>query len=148
MMWRSEVSSFLSHALEYGKLGYRVFPLKPGTEEPLISDWQEKATWDEAQIREWWRKWPNANIGIATGQCRDGYFVVLDYDPRKGGDWEKRLSAGMLHSTWIVKTPSGGRHFYYQTPRPMPSVELEPGVYLKGMGDYVVATPSWVRFAR
>jgi hypothetical protein len=149
-MVRSPVAkddSFLSHALGYGKLGYRVFPLKPGTEEPLIPDWQEKATWEETQIREWWGRWPNANIGIATGQCRDGYFVVLDYDPRKGGDWEKHLSAGMPSSTWIVKTPYGGRHFYYKTSEPMPSAKLKPGVYLRGIGDYVVAPPSWVRFA-
>jgi hypothetical protein len=81
----AEVSPFLPYALEYGKLGFRVFPLKPGTDEPLIPDWQEKATWEEAQIREWWTRWPNANIGIATGRYRDGYFIVLEFPPRKGG---------------------------------------------------------------
>jgi hypothetical protein len=144
----AESGSFLPYALKYGKLGLRVFPLKPGTEEPLIPDWQEKATWEEAQIREWWEKCPNANIGIATGQARDGYFIVLEYDPRKGGDWKKHIAAGMLPSTWIAITPYGGRHFYYRTPEPMPSVELGPGVYVRGMGDYVVAPPSWVRFAQ
>jgi hypothetical protein len=81
----AEVSPFLPYALQYGKLGFRVFPLKPGTDEPLIPDWQEKATWEEAQIREWWTRWPNANIGIATGRYRDGYFIVLEFPPRKGG---------------------------------------------------------------
>jgi hypothetical protein len=142
----TEVGLFLSHALEYGRLGFRVFPLKPGAEEPLIPDWREKATWDEAQIRKWWTRWPNANIGIATGQARDAYFVVLEYDPRKGGDWKKHLSAGILSITWIAKTPYGGLHFYYRTSEPMPSVEIEPGVYLRGIGDYVVAPPSFVRF--
>jgi hypothetical protein len=140
-----EVGSFLRYALAYGRLGFRVFPLKPGTEEPLIPDWQEKATWDEVQILEWWTEWPNANIGIATGQAKDVYFIVLEYDPRKGGDWKKHLSAGMLSITFVTETPYGGRHFYYKTLEPIPSVELEPGVYLKGMGDYVAAPPSFVR---
>jgi len=141
----AEVSPFLPHALKYGNLGYRVFPLKPGTEEPLIPDWQGKATWDEGQIREWWGKWPKANIGIATGRGRDGFFCVLEYDPQKGGNWEEDFSAGLLPLTWIVQTPKGGRHFYYKTPEPMRSRELRPGVYLRGEGDYVVAPPSRVR---
>ncbi len=141
----AEVSPFLRHALEYGKLGFRVFPLKPGTEQPLIPDWQEKATWEESQIREWWTRWPNANIGIATGRGLGGYFCVLEFDPSKGGDFEKYLSAGMLPTTWTVRTPKGGRHFYYRTREPMPSAELGPGVYLRGEGDYVVAPPSLVR---
>jgi len=145
----AELRAFLSHALAYGELGLRVFPLKPGTEEPLIPDWQEKATWDERQIREWWGKWPTANIGIAFGRCKDRYFVVLDYDPRKGSAWREQLLehhlAAVFPIPWIVQTPNDRRHFYYKSPESRPSAELAPDVYLRGEGDYGVAPPSCLR---
>src|SRR5687767_12174305 len=39
------------------------------------------ASADEAIVRDWWRLSPAANIGIATGS-----LIVLDIDPRHGGD--------------------------------------------------------------
>jgi hypothetical protein len=135
-------TNFLAAALWYAKLGFRVFPLKPGTKEPLIKDWPNKATWDEAQIREWWGKWPDANIGIATGRYRDGYFCVLDFDPRNGGDWYGDVGEDILPPTWVVHTGGGGRHYYYKTPYPLRGRKLKDGVDLKGEGGYVVAPPS------
>jgi hypothetical protein len=124
------------------KLGLRVFPLVPGKKTPLIPNWQNEATTDEAKIREWWTRWPNANIGIVTGEYRDGYFYVLDFDPRNGGDWWDDVGEDVLPPTWVVHTPSGGRHFYYKTPYPLRSRKLKNGVDLKGEGGYVVAPPS------
>ena len=134
---------FLAYALGYGpKLGFRVIPLRPGKKTPLIDDWPNKATWDEAQIREWWRKWPNANIGILTGRYRDGYFIVLDFDPRNGGDWWDELEADILPDTWVVHTPSGGRHFYYRTTELWRCEKFPHGLDLRGEGGYVVTPPS------
>jgi len=134
---------FLTYALGYGpKLGFRVIPLKPGKKTPLIDDWPNKATWDEAQIREWWAKWPNANIGILTGRYRDGFFIVLDFDPRNGGDWWDDVGEDVLPPTWVVHTPSGGRHFYYRTSELLRGEKLPVGVDLKGEGGYVVVPPS------
>jgi hypothetical protein len=134
---------FLTYALGYAqKLGLRVIPLVPGKKIPLIPNWPNEATTDEAKIREWWTKWPNANIGIITGWYRDGYFVVLDFDPRNGGDWFDDVGADILPPTWVVHTPSGGRHYYYKSPEPLRSAKLPDGVDLKGAGGYVVAPPS------
>ena len=140
--WETPKNSHLAEALKLGRLGFRVIPLKPGTKEPLIDDWPNKATWDEAQIREWWTKWPNANIGIATGRYRDGYFIVLDFDPRNGGDWWDEVGEDILPPTWVVHTGGGGRHFYYKTPKLLRGAKLMAGVDLKGEGGYVVAPPS------
>ena len=135
--------NFLTYALGYGpKLGLRVFPLVPGKKIPLIPNWQNEATTDEAKIREWWTRWPNANIGIVTGEYRDGYFCVLDFDPRNGGDWFDDVGEDILPPTWVVHTPSGGRHFYYRTPERLRSAKLPNGVDLKAGGGYVVAPPS------
>jgi hypothetical protein len=140
--WETPKNAHLDEALKLGRLGFRVIPLKPGTKEPLIADWPNKATWDEAQIREWWAKWPNANIGIATGRYRDGYFIVLDFDPRNGGAWYDDVGKDVLPDTWVVHTGGGGRHFYYKTPKLLRGAKLGAGVDLKGEGGYVVAPPS------
>ena len=134
---------FLSYALGYGpKLGFRVIPLRPGKKTPLIPNWPNEATTDEAKIREWWTRWPDANIGIVTGEYRDGFFCVLDFDPRNGGGWWDDVGEDVLPETWVVHTPSGGRHYYYRTPERLRSAKLQHGVDLKGNGGYVVAPPS------
>jgi hypothetical protein len=119
-----------------------VIPLKERSKEPLIADWPNKATTDEATIRGWWRKWPKANIGIATGRYGDGFFCVLDFDPRNGGDWYGDVGAETLPPTWVVHTGGGGRHYYYRTRELLRGAKLEAGVDLKGDGGYVVAPPS------
>ena len=133
---------FFAFALWYAKLGFRVIPLRERDKRPLIPNWQNEATTDEATIREWWAKWPNANIGIATGRYRDGYFCVLDFDPRNGGDWYGDVGAETLPPTWVVHTGGGGRHYYYRTRELLRGAKLEAGVDLKGDGGYVVAPPS------
>jgi len=135
-------NDFLAYALWYAKLGFRVLPVKEQGKEPLIADWPNKATTDEATIRGWWAKWPNANIGIATGRYGDGYFCVLDFDPRNGGGWYGEAGPETLPPTWVVHTGGGGRHYYYKTPYPLRGRKLKDGVDLKGEGGYVVAPPS------
>jgi hypothetical protein len=140
---QSKGKDFLSYALGYAqKLGFRVIPLVPGKKTPLIPNWQNEATTDEAKIREWWTRWPNANIGIVTGRYRDGYFCVLDFDPRNGGDWWDDVGEDILPRTWVVHTPSGGRHYYYKTPELLRCAKLRDGVDLKADGGYVVSPPS------
>ena len=36
------------------------------------------------QIQRWWKHWPSANVGIATGVAPG--LLVFDIDPRNGGD--------------------------------------------------------------
>jgi len=119
-----------------------VIPLRPGRKEPLISDWPNKATTDEAQIRKWWSRWRDANIGIATGRFLDGYFCVIDFDPRNGGGWFDDVGEEVLPPTWVVHSGRGGRHFYYRTPELLRNTKLDAGVDLKGEGGYVVVPPS------
>jgi len=55
-------------------------PLVPGGKRPLTDHGVKDATTDEATIRGWWARWPDANIGIATGHG----LVVIDVDRRRG----------------------------------------------------------------
>ena len=53
-------------ALRYAELGYPVFPCAAGGKVPLTPRGFKDATTDAAQIRAWWEKDPDANIGMPT----------------------------------------------------------------------------------
>ena len=69
---------FLAAALEYAALGLRVFPCLPRDKRPAVAHGFKEATTDADQIRAWWTRWPDANIGIATG---DGLLWRMDGKP-------------------------------------------------------------------
>jgi hypothetical protein len=102
-------------------LGVGVFPCasrqlgntKP--KAPLTPNGFHDATSDEAQIREWWSRSPDALIGVRTG-ATSGFFV-LDLDVKDGAngiDELRRLEEahGQLPPTVHAQTPSGGHHRY------------------------------------
>jgi hypothetical protein len=97
-----------------------------------------------ASLAEWWRRWPAANVGIATG-ARSG-LLVLDVDPRHGGDdvlAALEAEHGRLPDTATVVTGGGGAHFYFAHPGgEIRSRNLAPGLELKADGAFVVAPPS------
>jgi hypothetical protein len=61
-------------AHELANNGFPVFPLKPRSKTPAIREWQKRATTSSTQIDRSWRKWPDANVGVATGE---GLMVVI-----------------------------------------------------------------------
>lgn len=149
-------------ALSYAAGGWRVFPVhSPGVgdrrcscsnpqctnaaKHPRTPRGLKDATTDESQIRSWWQRWPSANVGIATGA--DSGNVVLDVDPRHGGDEslaELEREHGALPATVEVHTGGGGRHLYFVYPGHKVSnrADLRPGLDVRGDGGYVVAPPS------
>ena len=138
---KSQKSKNLMHwALFYAtKLGWHVFPVRPRGKEPLTPHGFKDATTDPQRIKFWWRKWPNANIGIA---CAPSGLAVLDCDPRHGGE-ETLAACRPLPLTPQVKTGGGGLHFYFRLPPgvTVANKTIGPGLELKVNG-YVVAPPS------
>jgi putative DNA primase/helicase len=98
------------------------------------------------QIEAWWRCWPNANVGVATGAVSG--IWVLDVDPDKGGDRslaEFEALFETLGPTWRVETGGGGLHYWFRAPgEPLRSNagRLGPGLDVRADGGYVVAPPS------
>ncbi len=135
----------LRAALAYAER-YAVFPCKPHGKTPLTEHGFKSATRDPSQIREWWELWPEANIGIATGAISG--IVVLDIDPRHGGDdtlatLEARY--GKLLATPTALTGGGGRHKIFEHPGghvPNSAGTIGAGIDLRGDGGYVIAPPS------
>jgi hypothetical protein len=86
-------------------------------------------------IAAWWRLWPDANVGVATG----GQLVVLDVD---GDTGLASIRGRVLPPTPTVQTGNGWHH-YYRAPWPLPCrVGVVAGVDIRGTGGYVVAPPS------
>src|SRR5262249_20900783 len=89
-------------------------------------------------LRKWSKRWPDANIGIVTG--REVVVVDIDSDaPSLVDQMIERFGPTPLQ----VRTPSGGRHFFYRASGERCST-LRPDapVDIKGIGGYVVAPPS------
>lgn len=150
----------LAAALRYAALGWCVIPLhdvaagrcscRDGTgcktpgKHPRINRWQRDASADPNLIAGWWKQWPQANVGILTGE-RSG-LLVLDVDPRHDG--EDTLATfeathGKLPATVTVLTGGGGQHLYFAHPGgKIRSLTLGNGLELKADGTFVVAPPS------
>jgi hypothetical protein len=113
---------------------------------PLTPHGVLDATTDARRIREWWRRWEDANVGIATGAV-SGIFV-LDSDPRHGGDESLAHLIerhGPLAETVTVATGGGGHHYYFLHPGVgvgNSAGALGKGLDIRGDGGYVVAVPS------
>lgn len=166
-----------SAALQYARRGWPVFPCRehdgeayrnrkgemvtPKAKQPYVATGFKVATTDEDQIRAWWRRWPNAMIGLPLGAVtRDGDgFFALDFDPRideeTGEEFtldllKERLIAQMgcdLPGSLSVRTPSGGVHVYLRQPRDGGGEIRNRGnlpvhVDVRGRGGYVIAPPS------
>lgn len=150
----------LDAALWYARRGWAVLPLhtpsKSGRcscgQRPCASSGKhprtlhgvKDATTDRATIRDWWREWPRANVGIATGSASG--ILVLDIDPRNHG--EDTLATyleqhGPLPDVPTVDTGGGGAHFFFKFPEGLGSVKLGPGIDVQGEGKYIVAPPSF-----
>ena len=133
-------------ALDYGRLGWSVIPIECRGKRPLIR-WQvyQYRRVDPAEMAEWFRRWPDANIGVVTGMVSN--LVVLDLDPRHGADAsleQLEREHGPFAETVEARTGGGGRHLYFAHSGQIlrNRVGIAPGVDLRGDGGYVVAPPS------
>lgn len=140
-------------ALALAREGFHVFPITAGKKAPpLIADFPNQATTDDEQIREWWIRHPDANIGISTTRYGDdGALLVVDVDNKgdKHGDQELlrlELEGRELPETYRVDTPTGGWHLYYRVSAPVRQGAdcLGRGLDVRSRGGYVVAAGSQV----
>jgi hypothetical protein len=158
-------------ALAYARKGWKVFPIVPGTKDRPLVKWGAEASCDQAIVTQWWKRVPDANIGLAVGQSG---LAIVDLDNKKGKNgsktWDKlQMLNGDAPDTLTVRTPSGGYHLYFAG-AVRNSVEklgdgvdtrgeggrggyvLLPGSSLDGVGEYTVtnrgtpisALPEWV----
>lgn len=109
---------------------------------PLIR-WRgyQKSLPSEDDVRGWWARWPDANIGFATGELSG--ILVLDTDGTEAQT--KCLQLGGLDETptlWTGKI--GGAHFHLEYPGGdvRNFAGKMPGTDLRGQGGYALLPPS------
>ena len=133
-------------ALASAARGWHVLTTSPGRKVPLTAHGLHDATTDPAVIAAWWHRWPTAGVAIATGAASG--IIVLDVDPRHGGDdtlHDRERAHGRLPDTPRVFTGGGGLHVYLAHPGgavPCSAGALGTGLDVRGDGGYVVAPPS------
>jgi Bifunctional DNA primase/polymerase, N-terminal len=157
------MSALLDAALGYAAHGIPVYPVHwphpipaassracscprgPGCDRPakhpLLRHGVKEATSDPEVIGRWWRRWPKANVGLATGIC----FDVLDIDGPAGLAALRQLpaAAGLRLPGPLVATGGGGWHHWFRPtglgnrpPRSLAHVDW------RGRGGCVLAPPS------
>ena len=129
---------------------FPVFPIEPGGKRPLTDNGLKDATNDRETLEQWARWWPDANIG----HCPDtsGHWVLdIDTKPNKDGitglDSLENLERehGPLPSTLVIRTPSGGLHYwFYGRARTHSRTVFGPGIDTRGVGGYVLIEGSIV----
>jgi hypothetical protein len=112
---------------------------------PLLPGDVARASADPRQVRRWWRRYPQANVGLATGVLLD----VLDVDEPQGN--ELMRSDATLGP--VARTGTGRWHLYC-APSRLDDRDLRqafaslPGsgarVWWRGPGRFVLAPPSRV----
>jgi integrase len=111
----------------------------PG-KHPRLRGWQRLATADPVVVGEWWRRWPEANLGLATGR----QFDVLDLDGTQGVEALRAVLsiAPTEHPGPVARTGGGGWHLLYAPTGLGNRVRLAPGVDWRGRDGLIVAPPS------
>lgn len=137
-------------AVVFAAGGVPVFPCVSGGKRPLTAHGFHDATTSLDQVREWWGRWPEANIGIPTGAASG--VEVVDVDVHAAGSGFpalRRAKRARLVSGWeaLVGSPSGGLHLYFPTDptRPQSSWQAATAhIDFRGTGGYIIAPPSRV----
>jgi hypothetical protein len=107
----------------------------------LVPHGLREATTNRARVLAWWTRYPQANIGLATGHR----FDVLDVDGPEGEQAIRAFAAthGLASSGPLVRTGGGGWH-YCLAPTGLGNVHPAGLAHVdwRGRGGYVVAPPS------
>jgi|GEM_PF-4355832 len=129
-------------ALAYADQGLCPIPLKPRGKRAIVR-WKscQQVPPSPEQVRQWFERFHDANIGILTGERYD--LLVLDIDGELG---LQSIKGRQLPVTRIIQTGrQGGFQYHYRYPHGhnigSPTGVL-PGIDVRGNGGLVVAPNS------
>lgn len=153
--------SFESKALPFIKHGIPVFPVhymkneicscgkadcKQAAKHPLTQNGFKDATLLPDKIKEWSKLYPDANLGIPTGQISG--FWVLDVDKKNDGLDSFNIlknEFGDLLQTYSVQTGGGGYHLFFRYPANKTissKTNVLKGIDVRADGGYIVGPNS------
>jgi hypothetical protein len=149
--------TLLLAALSYAVAGWPVLPLhtlstggvcscrrvdcsSPGKHPRTRHGFQDAST-SPSEIAAWWARWPEANVGVRTGE-----LVVIDLDCPSAEHALTELQAqhAPLPPTRRART-GRGQHLYFHADGHRIGCSagtLAPGIDVRGHGGFIVAPPS------
>ena len=156
----------LNPALDYLRSGFSLISIVDGQKKPALPSWdkyqQEKPT--EEILRTWFPD-NNRNVALVMGAV-SGNCTALDIEKESAAQdllslLRDKGHHGLLEKlaiTYCVRTPRGGRHYYFKSVTTYPSLKLaydtptmEDGkpkakilIETRGEGGYVLAPPSQI----
>ena len=131
-------------AIAYAEAGWPVLPCVPRDKAPLTPHGYHDASNDLEQVLSWWRRWPDANIGLVPGRVQlddGGTLLVLDVDGPIGGASAQELRVPL--ETVQAKT-GRGLHLWYRVPAGvrLGNRTLATGIDVRHCRGYVLAPPA------
>lgn len=140
-------NSLKEAALEYAANGISVFPLEPGSMDPLEDGGPYTATTDRQLIERWWTEHPDCNIGHPVGD--DMLVIDLKADPmfrhRDGIEMlaEYESTYGPLPPTASCGNESGDIMLFYKGCLLFDvRMDAYPGIDILDYKNYIVLPPS------
>jgi hypothetical protein len=136
----------LQIALKWQQAGLSIFVAGPN-KKPRVK-WRDESTTDPGQMKEWFKRWPNALPAIDL--AKSGH-IILDGDRHGGPDGvaaaeqlfaERSLIAAEIPT---VITPQEGRHYWFMQPtegEPLGNSDKsirDKAINVRGAGGYVIA---------
>lgn len=123
--------------------GWRIHPCKAKDKVPVLTRWQDKATYDPSIIEQWSITYRECNWAVKTGA--DSGIWVLDCDGKKGMaslDALVRVHGDLWLETLTAIT-SNGQHSYFENPPDVKirnsASKLSLGLDVRGDGGIGVA---------
>ena len=138
-------------ALSYAAFGWRVFPMSVG-KKPLTSHGRSDATDSPELIENWFRKWPDALVALATGAESGIVAIDVDVDQSRGiwgFDALEDIAGPFHHQTPTAHSPRGGCHLMFKHPGHFVKTvagKLGPGLDIRGDGGSLILPPGPGRF--
>jgi putative DNA primase/helicase len=127
-------------ALELASQGCPVFPCRADDKKPYTTHGYKDASADPHFINFWWRRWPDALVGVPCNKK----FTVVDCDTVKHPEAARWYAYANFPITRTHITRSGGRHLIFQPHADVWNSEskIHKGVDSRGDGGYIVWWPA------
>lgn len=140
---KNMINPMLESALYFLNQGFSLVPADPAKGLFYVpwKDYQNKKP-TGLEIRDWWKKWPDAGIAIITGKISK--IIVIDVDTHKGADINFCKLGDYEWGTPTVLSGGGGKHFYfaYQEGIKTSAGMLAPHIDIRSDGGCIFAPPS------
>lgn len=138
----------LDAAISYAERGWYVFPITQGTKgrdadgtsTHLLKNGHVGASNDPGVVRDWWTRWPDANIGVHLAASG---LVAVDVDSYKADcGWSAFVHGREVPQTLVQRSPRGGLHYIFTAHSDDRFAgQLCAGVEIKHRG-YILLEPS------